>query len=62
VTGHYEFHDASSASRQVIRDEWKNINFTIEYIKEIEEISDPALRYITRWTAKITIGKPFNKT
>ena len=58
VAGHYEFHDASSASRQVIRDDWKNINFTIEYHKEIELVQDPKPRYISRWTAKIKVQRP----
>ena len=36
VVGHYEFHDASSASRQDIKDSEKNINFIIDFEKEIE--------------------------
>jgi hypothetical protein len=54
AVGHYEFHDASSASRELIKDDWKNTNFVVEYQKEIEETGIPN-EYISRWTARITV-------
>ena len=57
VSGHYEFNDASSASRQVISDVVKNVNFTIEFLKEIEDTEDPDKGFISRWTANIKVEK-----
>lgn len=54
VVGHYEFHDASSSSKQILKDSLRNTNFIVEFQKEIEENQTPD-EYISRWTAKITV-------
>ena len=36
VIAYYEFNDASCSSRQIINDNWANMGFTVDFIKEIE--------------------------
>lgn len=35
----------------------KNVNFTIEFLKEIEDTENPDKGFISRWTANIKVDK-----
>ncbi|CDW90142.1 mannosyl-oligosaccharide glucosidase [Stylonychia lemnae] len=56
VTAYYQFNDGTSASRQLIKDEKRQIQYKIEFHKEMEQIDQTPTEYISRWTSRITIN------
>jgi hypothetical protein len=56
VVAHYEFCDATSASRQIINDTMSNMKYTVEYYKELEEKDDEKDQFISRWSAQIKVS------
>lgn len=55
ITAYYQFNDGTSASRQLITDEHRQMQYTVEYQKELEQKDELPNEYISRWTARITI-------